>query len=135
MMYQVKVKYTQKGGNEKCEAYMIEAISLTDIETKITKEFLFLNDIQFLSIKREKGEMICDDVVDYIDDKFFKVEYQIVTIDEVTAKETKQKAVVYFNGKDVDEIREKFESYSAQFVSDTEIVTIKQTPIVDYIKK
>lgn len=134
-MYQVKVKYTQKGGNEKCEAYMIEAISLTDIETKITKEFLFLNDIQFLSIKREKGEMICDDVVDYIDDKFFKVEYQIVTIDEVTAKETKQKAVVYFNGKDVDEIREKFESYSAQFVSDTEIVTIKQTPIVDYIKK
>lgn len=134
-MYQVKVKYTRKGGNEKCEAYMIEAISLTDIETKITKEFLFLNDIQFLSIKREKGEMICDDVVDYIDDKFFKVEYQIVTIDEVTAKETKQKAVVYFNGKDVDEIREKFESYSAQFVSDTEIVTIKQTPIVDYIKK
>lgn len=134
-MYQVKVKYTQKGGNEKCEAYMIEAISLTDIETKITKEILFLNDIQFLSIKREKGEMICDDVVDYIDDKFFKVEYQIVTIDEVTAKETKQKAVVYFNGKDVDEIREKFESYSAQFVSDTEIVTIKQTPIVDYIKK
>lgn len=134
-MYQVKVKYTKKGGNEKCEAYMIEAISLTDIETKITKEFLFLNDIQFLSIKREKGEMICDDVVDYIDDKFFKVEYQIVTIDEVTAKETKQKAVVYFNGKDVDEIREKFESYSAQFVSDTEIVTIKQTPIVDYIKK
>lgn len=134
-MYQVKVKYTRKGGNEKCEAYMIEAISLTDIETKITKEILFLNDIQFLSIKREKGEMICDDVVDYIDDKFFKVEYQIVTIDEVTAKETKQKAVVYFNGKDVDEIREKFESYSAQFVSDTEIVTIKQTPIVDYIKK
>lgn len=79
--------------------------------------------------------MICDDVVDYIDDKFFKVEYQIVTIDEVTAKETKQKAVVYFNGKDVDEIREKFKSYSAQFGSDTEIVTIKQTPIVDYIKK
>lgn len=135
MMYQVKVKYTQKGGNEKFEAYMIEAISLTDIETKITKEILFLNDIQFLSIKREKGEMICDDVVDYIDDKFFKVEYQIVTIDEVTAKETKQKAVVYFNGKDVDEIMEKFESYSAQFESDTEIVTIKQTPIVDYIKK
>lgn len=135
MMYQVKFKYTTQGdGKEKCEVYMIEAISLTDIETKITKEILFLDDIQILSVKKEKGEMICDDVVDYIDDKFFKVEYQIFTINEVTAKETKQKAVVYFNGKDVDDIRKKFEAYSAQFVSDTEIVTIKQTPIVDYIK-
>lgn len=68
-------------------------------------------------------------------DKFYHIKYSITTIDEVSAKEKKQKAVVYFNGKDVDEIREKFESYSAQFVSDTEIVTIKQTPIVDYIKK
>ena len=93
--YEVKVQYQkmQEDGKEKkvTEQYVVEAISFTEAETRITEEMTNYTDGEF-DIVSEKiapyNEIFISD--NSTDDKWFVSKVGFITLDEKTAKEKKQ---------------------------------------------
>ena len=93
--YEVKIQYQkmQEDGKEKkvTEQYVVEAISFTEAETRITEEMTNYTDGEF-DIVSEKiapyNEIFISD--NSTDDKWFVSKVGFITLDEKTAKEKKQ---------------------------------------------
>ena len=93
--FEVKVQYQkmQEDGKEKkvTEQYVVEAISFTEAETRITEEMTNYTDGEF-DIVSEKiapyNEIFISD--NSTDDKWFVSKVGFITLDEKTAKEKKQ---------------------------------------------
>lgn len=93
--FEVKIQYQkmQEDGKEKkvTEQYVVEAISFTEAETRITEEMTNYTDGEF-DIVSEKiapyNEIFISD--NSTDDKWFVSKVGFITLDEKTAKEKKQ---------------------------------------------
>ena len=93
--YEVKIQYhkMQEDGKEKkvTEQYVVEALSFTEAESRITEEMTTYVDGDF-DIVSEKiapyNEIFLSD--SYSDDKWFVSKVAFITIDEKTEKEKKQ---------------------------------------------
>ena len=92
--YEVKVQYNkmQDDGKEKkvTEQYVVESLSFTEAESRITEEMTTYIDGDF-DVVSEKiapyNEIILSDKSD--DDKWFISKVSLITLDEKTAKEKK----------------------------------------------
>ena len=93
--FEVKIQYQemQEDGKEKkvTEQYVVEALSFTEAESRITEEMTPYNDGDF-DVVSEKiapfNEIFLSD--NSTDDKWFVSKVSFITIDEKTAKEKKQ---------------------------------------------
>ena len=93
--FEVKIQYqkTLEDGKEKkvTEQYVVEALSFTEAESRITEEMTPYIDGDF-DVVSEKiapyNEIILSDKSD--DDKWFISKVSLITLDEKTAKEKKQ---------------------------------------------
>lgn len=93
--YEVKVQYQkmQDDGKEKnvTEQYLVEAMSFTEAESRITEEMTPYTDGDF-GVVSEKiapyNEIFLSDNIN--DDKWFVSKVSFITLDEKTAKEKKQ---------------------------------------------
>lgn len=126
MLYKVKYR-TTNANNERITLNMIvEAVSLTDIEAKVSNEERG-KEYEIISVGRLGGEFSKRNGSEVGTDGVFSVSYVVTTIDEVSAKEKKSRSTVYFLADDLDEAAEYFDEYSAPFVSDIERVGISKT--------
>ena len=134
--YEVKIQYKKmlEDGKEKkvTEQYVVEALSFTEAESRITEEITPYTDGDF-DVVSEKiapyNEIILSDKSD--DDKWFISKVSLITLDEKTAKEkkTSQRLLVQAetSEKAMDYTKEMF-SYG---MSDYSIDSVQDTPTLD----
>ncbi len=114
------------------ETFLTEGVSFSDAEaTTISRMSPCTNgDIAVVKMKLSN----ISEVVTENDDaeKFYKVKYNIITLNENTGKEKKQAQYILFCAHSVDDARKRFHSHMQGSVCDCELEAIVETKFVDF---
>ena len=136
--YEVKVQYQkmQEDGKEKkvTEQYVVEALSFTEAESRITEEMTTYIDGDF-DVVSEKiapyNEIILSDKSD--DDKWFISKVSLITLDEKTAKEKKtiQRLLVQAETSEtaLEYTKKLFDSSMTEYTIDA----VQDTPTIEVV--
>ncbi len=131
--FEVKIKYEKimPEGKSKMvtETYALDAMTFTEAEARITKEMQPYITGEFF-ITAEKIAQY-NEVVFNGGDLFFLVKYNFIHLDEITGKEKRTPMFVLFQEEDIDKAKEHAREHMRGCVTDYEIVSIKQTSILN----
>ena len=136
--FEVGVRYekTQEDGMAKkvTETYLIDALSFSEVEKRITEEMEAYISGEF-SVVTEKITNISDVVNtdDVLADKFYKVKFSIITVDEKTGKEKKQTQLIVVKASSNDDARDRYKQYYKDTPVDLELEAVSETKYIDYI--
>ena len=134
--YEVKVQYqkTLEDGKEKkvTEQYVVEALSFTEAEARITEEITPYISGEF-DVVSEKiapyNEILLSDKSD--DDKWFISKVAFITIDEKTEKEKKQTFRYLVQAETSEHALDYTKTMLNQCLSDYSIDSVQDTPTFD----
>ena len=134
--YEVKVQYQkmQDDGKEKnvTEQYVVEALSFTEAESRITEEMTHYTDGDF-DVVSEKiapyNEIILSDKSD--DDKWFISKVSLITLDEKTAKEKKTSKRLLVQAETSEKAMDYTKEMFSYGMSDYSIDSVQDTPTLD----
>lgn len=133
--FECRFKYNQeneKGGvTSVSECYLVDAVSFTDAEARVYNE-IGSNYREFALLKVAKYPLH-DLVHNEGSDKWYKCKVAIITLDEKSGKERKQKQTIIASA---DNIKQAYESVDALFggsISDYEIMDIVSTNITEIL--
>lgn len=99
-----------------------EAVSMVEVEYK--DENLDINCVTKTACQADiVGER----------EKYYLVRYELMAIDEVSAKEKKITMGVYLDADDIDDAKVRFSDFSRGSICDIVIVSIKETKIEQYL--
>ena len=135
--YEVKIQYIkrQEDGKEKklTEQYVVEAMSFTEAESRITEEMTPFIDGDF-DVVSEKiapyNEIFLSDNY-YTDDKWFVSKVAFITIDEKTEKEKKQTFRYLVQAATSELALDYTKEMLSHGMSDYRIDAVKDTPTLD----
>ena len=136
--FEVGVRYekTQEDGTAKkvTETYLIDALSFSEVEKRITEEMEAYISGEF-SVVTEKITNIADVVNtdDVLADKFYKVKFSIITVDERTGKEKKQTQLIVVKASSNDDARDRYKQYYKDAPVDLVLEAVSETKYIDYI--
>ena len=136
--FEVGVRYekTQEDGMAKkvTETYLIDALSFSEVEKRITEEMEAYISGEF-SVVTEKITNITDlvNTDDVLADKFYKVKFGIITVDEKTGKEKKQSQLIVVKASSNDDARDRYKQYYKDTPVDLVLEAVSETKYVDYI--
>ena len=136
--FEVGVRYekTQEDGTAKkvTETYLIDALSFSEVEKRITEEMEAYISGEF-SVVTEKITNISDVVNtdDVLADKFYKVKFSIITVDEKTGKEKKQTQLIVVKASSNDDARDRYKQYYKDAPVDLVLEAVSETKYIDYI--
>ncbi len=132
--FECKVRYDkmmENGAVKKVnEPYMVDALSFTEAEARITEEQtpFISGEFSVAAVKRTKiSEIFRDDSAD----RWYLVKVAFITIDEKTAVEKKQVSQVLVAASDFKGAYDNFMEGMKGTMADFEIVSISETPIMD----
>ena len=134
--YEVKIQYqkTLEDGKEKkvTEQYVVEALSFTEAERRITEEMAPYTDGD-LDVVSEKiapyNEIILSEKSD--DDKWFISKVSLITLDEKTAKEKKTSKRLLVQAETSEKAMDYTKEMSSYGMSDYSIDSVQDTPTLD----
>lgn len=134
--YEVKVQYQkmQDDGKEKkvTEQYVVEALSFTEAESRITEEMTHYADGDF-DVVSEKiapyNEILLSDNSN--DDKWFLSKVAFITIDEKTAKEKKTSQRLLVQAETSEKAMDYTKEMLSNWMSDYSIDSVQDTPTLD----
>ena len=134
--YEVKIQYQTMldAGKEKkvTEQYVVEALSFTEAESRITEEMTPHIDGDF-DVVSEKiapfNEILLSDNSN--DDKWFLSKFAFITIDEKTAKEKKQTFRYLVQAATSELALDYTKTMLHQWMSDYSIDSVQDTPTLD----
>lgn len=136
MLYECGVRYGKmtKNGIIKAvtELYLVDAVSFTEAEGRITKEMgeLGIYASFIPTIKRTNyAEVVRSNDIEA--DKWFKVKVDFITVDEKTGKERLVPRYYIVHASDIDEARRTMDKHMQGTISDYVITTLDKTKIVD----
>lgn len=134
--FECKVKYVKidESGKESkvTEAYMIDAISFTEAETRISKEMETMVQGAFIITNLKKSnitEIIPSD--DESDDRWYKSKIAIIDADELTGKEKKSNQYCLVAAKDINTALTNLEQSMSNYIVPYEIASIADTAFMD----
>lgn len=134
--FEVKIQYqkTLEDGKEKrvTEQYVVEALSFTEAEARITKEMTHYisGDFDVVSEKiAPYNEIFISD--NSTDDKWFVSKVGFITLDEKTAKEKKQTFRYLVQAATSENALDYTKTMLNQCLSDYSIDSVQDTPIID----
>lgn len=134
--YEVKARFdrTMENGMQKKvkETYLFDAISFSEAEARAAEELVpFANgDFEVTDIKRAGyTELFPSDSESA--DKWYAVRINFITLDERSGKEKKTKAEYLVQAAEINGARTNFMQGMKGTMADYEIVSIKETPIMD----
>ena len=133
--FEVGVSYIDAIEKKHKEAFIIKAISFAEAEDKAYLGFkdYAVTDIDVLSVKISNvTEVILDENDEK--EKYYKVKYSVIVLDEKSAKEKRIPHYLLFNASSIDEAREMYKRESAGWVSDIILESITETKITSYLK-
>lgn len=114
------------------EQYIVDAMSFTEAEQRITKEMgcYISGDFEVVTEKiTNYSEVITSDNAEA--DKWYKVKLNIVTIDERTDKEKKNAVYYLIQAKDIDDARRMTNKHMEGTVLDWDCEAVQETKIMD----
>ena len=130
----IRYEKTLENGMQKkvTELYIVDALSFTEAEQRITKEMgcYISGDFEVVTEKiTNYSEVIASDNAEA--DKWYKVKINIVTIDDKMGKE--KKAAVYYliQAKDIDDARRMTNKHMEGSVLDWDCEAVSETKIMD----
>ena len=133
--FEVGVSYIDAIENKHKETFIVKAISFAEAEDKAYLDFkdYAVTDIDVLSVKISNvTEVILDENDEK--EKYYKVKYSVIFLDEKSAKEKRIPHYLLFNASSIDEAREMYKREMAGCVSDIILESITETKITSYIK-
>ena len=132
--FECKVKYVRmlETGMQKAvnEPYLVDALSFTEAESRITEEMapFISGEFTVSAVKREKlSEVFYDET----GDKWYKVKYNIITVDEKTAVEKKTSVTTLVQAANFQAALDNFMESMKGTMADFEIASITETAIMD----
>lgn len=132
--FECKVKYVRmlETGMQKAvnEPYLVDALSFTEAESRITEEMapFISGEFTVSAVKREKlSEVFYDET----GDKWYKVKYNIITVDEKTAVEKKTSVTTLVQAANFQAALDNFMEDMKGTMADFEIASITETAIMD----
>lgn len=141
--YEVKARFekTMENGMQKKvkETYLFDAISFSEAEARAAEELVPFasGDFEVTDIKRAGyAELFPSDSESA--DKWYAVRVAFITLDERSGKEKKTKAEFLVQAHEINHARTSFIEGMKGTMADYEIVSIKETPIMDvfpYVEK
>lgn len=134
--YEVKIQYIKmlEDGKEKkvTEQYVVEALSFTEAEARITEEMNHYTDGDF-DVVSEKiapyNEILLSDNSN--DDKWFLSKVAFITIDEKTAKEKKTSQRLLVQAETSEKAMDYTKEMLSHYMSDYSIDSVQDTPTLD----
>ena len=131
--YECKIAYqkTLEGGKTAkiSESYLVDAVSFTDAETRIYKEFGdTLGEFSLVSVKKPRISELVHNEDAF---KWYKVKVNITTLDEKSGKESKSNQIIMASAGSAKEAFDSVNDLFSDSVSDYEIVEIVLTQITD----
>ena len=133
--FEVGVSYIDAIEKKRKETFMVKAISFAEAEDKAYLDFkdYAVTDIDVLSVKISNvTEVILDENDEK--EKYYKVKYSVIVLDEKSAKEKRIPHYLLFNASSIDEAREMYKREMAGCVSDIILESITETKITSYLK-
>lgn len=131
MYFETKVKRLNDYGKSVTEPYLVDALTCTEAEARITAELSPLySDLEVVSVKQSKlSDFIFSDA-----DYFYLVKANFPTVGEKTGIDKPNISAVLVQAKDFNIAKLAFEDFMAQSMADWEYVSIALTPIVDVFR-
>lgn len=131
--FETKVRYdkTMENGSIKkvTEAYMVDALSFTEAEARISEEIShFTSEFSVSAVKRTK---IAEIFRERTGDKWYLVKVAFITLDEKTAVEKKSISHILVAADSFKEAFDNFMEGMKGTMADFEINTIQETLIMD----
>ena len=133
--FEVGVSYIDAIEKKRKETFIVKAISFAEAEDKAYLDFkdYAVTDIDVLSVKISNvTEVILDENDEK--EKYYKVKYSVIVLDEKSAKEKRIPHYLLFNASSIDEAREMYKREMAVCVSDIILESITETKITSYLK-
>lgn len=137
---EVKVKFdkTQENGLVKkvCEPYLIDAVSFTEAEERITEEMsaYISGEFEVDAVKKSNiDEILFSD--DAAADRYYKAKLEFITIDEKSMMEKRSKYSVLAQAASFKDALNRIENGMSGTVSDYAIVSIAETQIMDVFRQ
>ncbi|MGB0977150.1 MAG: DUF4494 domain-containing protein [Prolixibacteraceae bacterium] len=125
------VKIDETGREKKVnEAYLIDAVSFTEAESRIYKELEQMISGEFTVTKIAKTN-IAEIIPTEDGDRWFKAKVTFISIDEDNGKEKKVSQYVLVLANNVKQAFERVESGMEGMTVDFEIPTVSESPIMD----
>lgn len=117
------------------EQYVVDALSFTECEARIIEYMSGYGhtDVEVMTIKRVGfAELFLSDIDD--EDKYYECVMNFITIDEKTNKEKRTKTRYLVQGKTIENARKNVDDVMGKTMIDYDIVSLKETPILDFVK-
>ena len=132
--FECKVRYAKmlETGMQKTvnEPYLVDALSFTEAESRITEEMapFISGDFTVSAVKREKlSEVFYDET----GDKWYKVKYNIITVDEKPAVEKKTTVTTLVQAANFQAAVDNFMEGMKGTMADFEIAAVVETALMD----
>ena len=134
--FEVKITFdkTLENGKEKkvSELYLVDAVSFTEAEAKITAEFSPLPNFKVKSIRQYKvAEIVNKTNLD--DSRYFKCKLNFITLDEKSGNEKKTSAYMLVDAETLDKAKALLVEHMKSTMSDYSIEKIEETKIIAVI--
>lgn len=134
--FETKVRYekTMDDGREKnvTEVYVVDALSFTEAETKITEEMsAYTSGETFIKAitRATYSEVFFSE--DNADDRWYRAKLAFLFIDERTEKEKRTNVVYLVQAASLDKARAYVKEVMDKTMIDYEVVSISETPVLD----
>ena len=138
--FECKVSYERQadsvGMKKVSESYLVDALSFTEAEERITKEirpFVSVGELEVVNIRRARiAELFLNDEAE--DDRYFRAKVNFITVDEKSGSEKKTSATMIVKSDSlpnaVTELKAQLDSqmtsYEIAAVTDTQILDVFQ---------
>ena len=138
-LFEVKVKYdkiVENGVIKKVpEQYVVDALSFTEAEERITKEVAVYSSGEFevTDIKKARITEVIESE-DAAADKWYKARVAFIIIDEKTEKEKRAVQTMLVQGTSVNAALASLEKTLSSGMGDLIVVVITETQIMDVIR-
>ena len=135
--FECKVSYERQadsmGMKKVSESYLVDALSFTEAEERITKEvrpFVSVGELEVVNIRRARiAELFLSDEAE--DDRYFRAKVNFITVDEKSGSEKKTSATMIVKSDSlpnaVTELKAQLDSQIASY----EIAAVTDTQILD----
>lgn len=130
---EVRVRYQKTGDNGKSkkvtEQYLVDALSVSEAEIKITREMekIISNDFSVSAVKKCKYS----DVLFGNGDRWYRINFEYLTIDERTGLENKTPCYILIQACDIYEALDSFTNYMKNSLADYAIAGVNLTKVIN----
>ena len=134
LWFETKVRYERivEGGAQKKvnEPYLVDALTFTEAEARIIEELkpFISGDFSITAVKKTK---ISEIYFTENADRYYMVKANFISYDEKSGKEKKSASFILVQANDIEEALKRFNEGMADTISDVEIASVAETPIMD----